>query len=72
MRTNEELVEFLQPLEKLIHNKLIPAVGRLPRGSAKRKHFELPSCLGGLEIVNSLSMKLEFMYSKKVSTPLLH
>ena len=49
LRTNEDTTEFLHPLEKLIHNKFIPAItGRPPPGEEERKLLQLPPRLGGL------------------------
>ena len=73
LRTNEDTTEFLHPLEKLIHNKFIPAItGRPPPGEEERKLLQLPPRLGGLGIANPLFMNQEYTYSKTVSAPLVN
>ena len=73
-RTTPNCEHLLQPLEDIIHSKLIPAwTGRVPPNDVERELFALQARLGELRIViPASSSSREFDASDFISAPLSH
>ena len=72
-RTVPGVSDLLEPVEKAIRQKFIPALtGRNMPGDLERDLFALPTRLGGLGIANPVDMsKSQFDASKRITAPLL-
>ena len=71
-RTHPQTHSFLQPLEDIINQKLIPTLtGRPPPGHLERSLLGLPVRLGGLGISSPTSLCDEYDHSKAISSPLV-
>ena len=71
-RTNPNIGSLLQPLEDTIRSQLIPAwTGKAPPSDLERDLFALPARLGGLGILNPVTLSSkEFHASVSISAPL--
>ena len=71
-RTIRNIGSLLQPLETTIRSKLIPALtGQPPPSDEMRDLLALPARLGGLALINPISIAdVEFSASCRVSNPL--
>ena len=65
--------ELLSPLERSICSHLLPALfGKCTFSDTERQLIALPSCLGGLSIINPcLSSAFQFVASQRVTGPLI-
>ena len=72
LRTVPDVGPLLQPLEEAIHQIFLPALtGRAPCCPMERELLSLPTCLGGLGIIDpSKTAGSEFATSTKLSAPL--
>ena len=70
-RTNEFHSDCLSPLESSIREQLIPALSARPvPGDTERKLLSLPPRLGGLGMINLMSLTSVYATSKKITEPL--
>ena len=69
MRTINISSSIFQPLEEVIHHKFIPALtGQASSSSEVRKLMSLPTCHGGLNIVNPVELAERQLSASKVMT----
>ena len=73
MRTTPNISDLLQPLEKIIHNHLVPAItGRPPCSAMERQLIALPPKMGGLGLPQSTE-ECNYTYeaSRTITSPLV-
>ena len=69
MRTINISSSIFQPLEEVIHHKFIPALtGQASSSPEVRKLMSLPTCHGGLNIVNPVELAERQLSASKVMT----
>ena len=73
MRSVGDVSSLLQPMEDLIHHRVIPAIiGKQNMSDAKRRLFSLPTKMGGLGVgIPTKLTEQEFSNSVTVTKPLI-